>query len=273
MKWLALLVLLLPARAHATAPVACLTNAPKGMACVPAGDFIRGADDGPKNAMPKSTIWLQTFYMDLYEVTVAEYKACVKAKKCPVAGPKYSDFSRPKQAITGVNWFDSAAYCKAQGKQLPTEAQWEKAARGTEGALFPWGNEPVTCKRAIIMDQTGRSCGVLKKFSQPEKGRVMEVGLRPAGVYGLFDMSGNSWEWVADWYSSSYKACGKDCEGSDPKGPCGGADKCPGHAEKLVRGGSWYWPAQYATAVWRRPHHADNEPFHHFGFRCAKLLP
>ncbi|MBI5608499.1 MAG: SUMF1/EgtB/PvdO family nonheme iron enzyme [Deltaproteobacteria bacterium] len=242
---------------------------PAGMACVDGGPFLRGTDGEPKNAQPTATGWVQTFYMDLYEVTVAEYKACEKKGKCPHAGPKYSDFSRPKQAMTGVSWFDSVAYCKAQGKRLPTEAEWEKAARGTQGALFPWGNEPATCKRAIIMDESGRSCGVKKLHSQPEKGRVMEVGLRAAGVYGLYDMSGNSWEWVGDWYSPSYAKCGKDCEGVDPKGPCGGADKCPGHHEKLVRGGSWYWPAKYATAVWRRPHHPSNEPFHHFGFRCA----
>ncbi len=253
---------------QAPAVVAC-TAAPTGMACIPGGEFERGTDTGPKNARPQQKVWVQTFYMDLYEVTFAEYKACEKKGKCPKAGPKYSDFNRPRQAMTGVNWFDSAAYCKAQGKQLPTEAQWEKAARGTSGATFSWGNEPATCQRAILMDASGRSCGVKKRHSQPEKGRVMEVGLKPAGAYGLFDMAGNSWEWVADWYSASYAKCGDACQGIEPKGPCDGADNCPGHHEKLVRGGSWYWPAEYATAFYRRPHAADNEPFHHFGFRCA----
>lgn len=244
-------------------------EAPAGMACVAAGEFIRGSDRGPKNAQPAEKVWLQTFYMDLYEVTFAEYKACEKKGKCPKAGPKYSDYNRPKQPITGVSWYDAVAYCKAHGKQLPSEAQWEKAARGTEGATFPWGNDPVTCKRAVIMDASGRSCGVKKRFSQPEKGRVLEIGLKPAGVYGLFDMSGNSWEWVSDWYSPSYAKCGEACRGVDPLGPCAGAAKCPGHHQKIVRGGSWYWPAEYATGYYRRPHEPDNEPFHHFGFRCA----
>lgn len=259
------------ALAQAAAPPAALpcAEAPADMACVPAGEFIRGSDSGPKNAQPAERIWLQTFYMDLYEVTFAQYKACEKKGKCPKAGPKYSDYNRAKQPITGVSWYDAVAYCKAQGKQLPSEAQWEKAARGTQGATFPWGNDPVTCKRAIIMDASGRSCGVKKRFSQPEKGRVLEIGLRPAGVYGLFDMSGNSWEWVADWYSPSYAKCGEACRGVEPLGPCGGAAKCPGHHQKIVRGGSWYWPAEYATAYYRRPHEPDNEPFHHFGFRCA----
>lgn len=263
-----------PAAAAQPAVPAALpcADAPAGMACIPAGEFIRGSDSGPKNAQPAEKVWLQTFYMDLYEITFAEYKACEKKGKCPKAGPKYSDYNRPRQPITGVSWFDAVAYCKAQGKQLPSEAQWEKAARGPDGATFPWGNEPVTCKRAVIMDASGRSCGVKKRFSQPEKGRVLEIGLKPAGVYGLFDMSGNSWEWVSDWYSASYTKCGDACRGIEPLGPCAGAAKCPGHHQKIVRGGSWYWPAEYATGYYRRPHEPDNEPFHHFGFRCAATV-
>jgi formylglycine-generating enzyme required for sulfatase activity len=84
-------------------------------------------------------------------------------------------------------------------------------------------------------------------------------------------MSGNAWEWVADWYSKSYQACGKDCQGTNPKGPCQGAAKCPGHPEKVVRSGSWYWDASYATTTKRRSHFPENKPqYHHFGFRCAK---
>ncbi len=247
---------------------ACGT-APIGMACIPGGDFIRGSDDGPENARPKATVTVSTFFMDLYEVTYGEYKACEKTRKCAVVNPLYQDFNRPKQAMTGVSWFDAVQYCKAQGKHLPTEAEWEKAARGTDGALFSWGNAPATCQNAVLMDEKGRSCGIRKRGQQPEKGRVLEVGLRAPGVYGLYDMAGNSWEWVADWYSKSYAACGKACEGTDPRGPCGGADRCSGFHDKLVRGGSWYWPAEYATAFYRRPHVPSNKPFHHFGFRCA----
>ncbi len=244
---------------------------PPGMSCVPGGPFLRGSDDGPPDTRPQTLVWVQTFYMDTHEVTVEEYGACVRSGRCPKAGPRYLDFDRPRQPITGVSWYDAVAYCRAQGKHLPTEAQWEKAARGTDGRLYPWGNEPVDCRRAVIMDASGRSCGVRKaRGGHPEKGRPLEVGSRPPGIHGLYDMVGNAWEWVADWHSASYGACGADCLGPDPTGPCGGQEPCPGHRRRVVRGGSWYWPARYASAIRRRPHIPRNEPeFHHFGFRCA----
>ncbi|MCY0990617.1 SUMF1/EgtB/PvdO family nonheme iron enzyme [Nannocystis sp. ILAH1] len=258
----------------APAPIACLDPPPPGMACIPAGWFIRGSDTGPEHARPQARVWLQTYYLDLNEVTYAEYKACVKAKGCdPKGGPAYSDFDRPKQPVNGVNWFHAEGYCKAQGKRLPSEAQWEKGARGPDGALHPWGDEPATCERAILKDETGRGCGVKKQGSKPDTGRPWEVGSRAPGRYGLYDMSGNSWEWVADWFTRSYAECGADCEGIDPLGPCAKdgevARECPGKLRKIVRGGSWYWDASYATGVWRRPHFPSNQPFHHFGFRCA----
>jgi formylglycine-generating enzyme required for sulfatase activity len=263
-----------PADPLAAAPAAlpCAPAAPAGMACVPGGPFVRGSDDGPKDARPAGRVWVQTFHMDLYEVTYAEYQACVKAGGCPKREPNYDDYSRPRQPMVGVTWFDAVAYCRAQGKHLPTEAEWEKAARGPDGATYPWGEEPATCERAVIKDRRGRGCGTPKKGRHPEKGRTLEVGTRPPGVYGLFDMAGNSWEWVADWYTKSWADCGADCEGVDPRGPCGGsAEPCRGHAYKVVRGGSWYWPGTYAKGYHRRPHWPENEwpRYHHFGFRCA----
>ncbi|MEZ4427798.1 MAG: SUMF1/EgtB/PvdO family nonheme iron enzyme [Nannocystaceae bacterium] len=245
---------------------------PEGMACIPGGPFIRGSDDGPKNTHPAETVWLQTYYMDLNEATVEEYKACLERGDCLKGGPLYNDFSRPKQPIVGPNWYAAVRYCEAHGKHLPTEAEWEKAARGPDGALHPWGDEPATCERAIIKDARGRSCGVDKKFEHPKKGRTFEIASRPPFIYGLYDMSGNAWEWVADWASKDYAACGEACQGVDPKGPCGGAEPCKGHDQKVVRGGSWYWDASYATAIYRRTHFPINKPFHHFGWRCAATL-
>jgi sulfatase modifying factor 1 len=242
---------------------------PAGMVCVPGGWFWRGTDDGPADTHPRERVWVDTFYMDLTEVTTEAFEACRKGRRCGAAKPFYPDFSRPKQPMVAVSWYRAVEYCKAVGKHLPTEAEWEKAARGPDGALHPWGDEPATCTRAIIMDDTGRSCGVPMDGPWPKKGRTFEVGSRPAGAYGLFDMSGNAWEWVYDWYSKSWAACGDRCRGENPKGPCDGADPCRGHSMRVVRGGSWYWPAEYATGAYRRPHYPNNRPFHHFGFRCA----
>ena len=249
-------------------------QAPERMSCIPAGPFLRGRDDGERsNEKPAATVWLQTFYMDQYEVTYEEYKTCQKAKECPRSGPRYTDFDHPDMPIQGVSWYDALAYCEAHGKTLPTEAQWEKAARGPDGEIYPWGNEPADCDKAIIKDASGRSCGLKKAISKPETGRPWDVGSRPIGRYELYDMVGNSWEWVYDWYSRSYEACGEACEGVDPRGPCNGEEPCKGHSQKIIRGGSWYWDETKATGTYRRAHFPANAPhFHHFGFRCAATL-
>ncbi|MBQ9242854.1 MAG: formylglycine-generating enzyme family protein [Proteobacteria bacterium] len=269
-----------------------------GMACIPGGSFVRGSDNDPHthcdqssynkaymskeqkasknyvNTNPAMTIWMQTYYMDVTEVTNEAYKACVKAGKCEKDGPKYVDFDAAKQPITGLSWYNAKKFCEAQGKHLPTEAEWEKAARGENGDIYPWGNDPASCDNAVVMDKRGRSCGEIKRRGKnPEKGRVLEVCSKGKSRYGLCDMMGNAEEWVADWYTNNWKDCGADCQGIDPKGPCGGeADKdgrCGKYRHKAVRGGSWYWPAEHATGIHRRSHVPSNDPAHHFGFRCA----
>lgn len=254
------LVLALSAPALAAEPAAC-GEVPADMACIPGGPFLRGSDRGPRDERPAATVEVDAFLMDLREVTVADYQACVAAKACAKAGPNYRGFSDADQPITGVSWFNAVEFCTFKGKRLPTEAEWEKAARGTDGRRYPWGDEPATCARAVIKEGEPNGCG---------RGKVWPVGSRPAGVHGLFDMAGNSWEWVADWYSKSYAACGAGCSGKNPKGPCGGAATCAGATERVVRGGSWYWEAPYATTTKRRSHLPGNRPFHHFGFRCAR---
>lgn len=239
------------------------------MACIPGGWFLRGSDRGPKNTRPQAKVWLDTFYMDTTEVTVQAWDACVASGACQDARTVYEDFSRPRQPKVGISWFDAVRFCTAQGKHLPTEAEWEKAARGSDGRLYPWGDEPATCDRAVIEDRRGRSCGVKKRGGQADKGRTFEVGTRPANPYGLFDMSGNAWEWVHDWFSKSYASCGDACTRDNPPGPCDGRERCPGHFDRVVRGGSWYYGARMATAIYRRPHNPKNRPYHHFGFRCA----
>ncbi len=242
---------------------------PKGMRCIPGGTFLRGTKRGPKYSRPQASIWMDTFYMDATEVTVAAYEACVSRGGCEKARTIYEDFSRPRQPKVGVSWHHADAYCRESGKHLPTEAEWEKAARGTDGRRYPWGNEKATCKHAVIKDRRGRSCGVQKTGTSRATGRTFVVGSRSPNPYGLYDMSGNAWEWVADWYSSSYGRCGKACSGDNPKGPCDGKAPCKGRFERTVRGGSWYWGPELATTITRRAHAPDNKPYHHYGFRCA----
>lgn len=261
-----------------------------GMKCIPGGAFQRGVDEDPRyaeckqssyndrkkpNTVPASEVWVQTFFMDEKEVTYGEYEACVKARKCERADTLYKDFKRDWMPKTGLSWYHARDYCKAQGKHLPTEAQWERAARGPEGEIYPWGSEPVTCERAVIMDARGRSCGVpMDSDKFPDKGRVLEPCSRGASRFGLCDMIGNAEEWVADWYAGSWEDCGEDCQGLDPLGPCGGADECGKRRFKVVRGGSWYWPGECANAINRRTHVPANptDNYHHFGFRCAASL-
>ena len=184
------------------------------MACIPAGSFERGRDDDPHRcvqtgqpasrrsaAQPAITIALSAYFIDRTEVTVAAYRACVAQKGCADVRPIYPDFDAPTQPMTGVSWYEAQAYCRAQNKRLPTEAEWERAARGPEGHLTPYGDAPVTCAEAVIRDDRGRSCGTRKAAGDPDTGKVLPVGSRPAGHHGLFDMVGNAEEWVFDWWT------------------------------------------------------------------------
>lgn len=243
---------------------------PADMKCVPGGKFIRGSnrptvdeDSGRKvkDESPEELVEVSTFFMDTNEVTFSQYQECVRAKGCGPARPNYRHYDRPNQPMLGANWFHARDFCRWKGKRLPTEAEWEKAARGDKGELYPWGNAAPDCSKAIIQLQGRKGCGT---------GRTWDVGSRPAYRYGLNDMAGNSWEWVNDWYSPSYGACGAECSGKDPRGPCKGDETCPGHAKKVVRGGSWWWDGVYALGHNRRPHYPSNKPYHHYGFRCAK---
>jgi formylglycine-generating enzyme len=257
-----------------------------GMACVPAGEFVRGSNTDEPDEKPMEKVYVSDFYMDIHEVTNKEFneclaagkcRDCLKTGKCDYIGARYGwRYKKDNQPVTGVSWFTAREYCEYKGKRLPTEAEWEKAARGPDGNIFPWGNEPATCERAIIQVGSGKKAikGCLpSRLEPPWHMHPADVMSRPAGVYGLYDMAGNAHEWVNDWYAKSYAACGEKCRGKDPKGPCDGADVCPGYTMRGVRGGSWWWNAPYARAAKRRANLPGNMPmahYHHFGFRCAQ---
>ncbi len=223
---------------------------------VPAGNFLMGScpddADAEGDEMPLHSIYLDTFWIDRTEVTNAQYSQCVQAGVCRAlyyaSNPNFNSATQPAVAI---NWNDAAAFCRWAGKQLPTEAQWEKAARGTDGRLYPWGNERVTCERAVIKAENNEGCGTPAPWS---------VDSKPGDIspYGALDMAGNVWEWVADWYDPVYY---KNSPPSNPKGPNSGTNR-------VIRGGSWVNDYKWARAAHRHsmPPIYDNVDL---GFRCA----
>lgn len=256
--------------AKASTEIPCEVAPPPGMVCIPGGPFWRGNDNAKADERPRSRIVISPFFMDTYEVDNQQYFRCVEAGACDPPIKYYPTFAKPKQPVVAVSWFESDAYCRFAGKRLPTEAEWEKAARGPDGEVYPWGNEPPTCDKAVYEEPLGaKGCGT---------GLTSNVGSRPVGRYGLYDMAGNSWEWVEDWKSDCYlgckNECGADCMGPDPRGPCGGGSKnCPGRHEKVLKGGSWYFTGDRMRGAERRGVSPSNRGPHRLGFRCAQSIP
>jgi len=218
------------------------------MALVPAGNFVMGSDKDQAEAKPAHTVYLDSYYMDVNEVTDALYLECAEAGICITGGgsrlrnPVFADYP-----VMDVTWYDAAKYCEWRGARLPTEAEWEKAARGTDERKYPWGNDPVTCERSRYGD-----CGWF----------AVAVGLHPEGAspYGIQDMAGNAWEWTADWYKADYY---KVSPTENPTGP----EESTGW--KSTRGGAWFYMADLMSSIWRN-HAPPTAAYSYLGFRCAK---
>lgn len=223
------------------------------MVFVPAGEFTMGSNDFDWEK-PPHTIYLDDFWMDKLEVTNALYKRCADAGKCS-APNLTSSFTRNSYygnaqfdnfPVIHISWNDANAYCAWAGKKLPTEAQWEKAARGTDARAYPWGN-------AFDKDKLNSSAG--------GKGDTTAVGSYPAGAspYGALDMAGNVWEWVTDWYDENYYS---NSPARNPRGPTNGT-------YRVVRGGAWEFntvTVRVAVRVNVVPSSRDVS----LGFRCAQ---
>lgn len=228
------------------------------MVYVPAGEFLMGSADSDSqadsNEKPQHMVYLDAFWIDRTEVTNAQYKQCVQAGKCKASS--YADnfrFNDDNQPAVGVDWNDAQAYCQWAGRQSPTEAQWEKATRGTDNRLYPWGNQRATCEYAVIDDGSGNGCG--------QGSAAWTVGSKPEGVspYGALDMAGNVWEWVADWYDEQYYT---HSPSRNPSGPSSGQ-------YRVLRGGSWDNSALSVRAA-DRYRGAPTYRLNYVGFRCSR---
>ena len=223
---------------------------------VPEGVFVRGNDKGLPDEQPEHSVTIDEFYIDQYEVTNRHYDLCVRAGSCRLPqlsrslanGLYYADPVFHNFPVIWITWDDAADYCAYVGKRLPTEAEWEKAVRGTESLHYPWSNEPP-------VDQANFGYAT---------GDLAQIGEYPQDVspFDVHDMAGNVREWVADWYRWDYYVGAPD---ANPTGPSEGTSR-------IVRGGSWDDDALSLRSSMRRnllPAGADAN----LGFRCASSTP
>ena len=216
----------------------------ENMVPVPGGTYIMGSEGGDSDELPAHEVNIKPFYIDAHEVTNRQFREFLKETGHSKPGFWHPDLDRPEDPVVGVSWSDAVAYASWENKRLPTEAEWEYAARGgTFNKKYSWGDEPA------IQYANFNSFGIapVKSF-------------KPNG-YELYDMIGNIWEWCADWYGRDYYSISS---GKNPKGPAIGT-------YKVLRGGAWYSNGQQVRVTNRYYSLPDARSFH-VGFRCVRSL-
>ncbi len=229
-----------------------LAGSTDDMVFISKGEFTMGSKDH-SDELPHQVV-VDGYHIDKYEVSNAQYKEFMRATKHPA--PAYWDDPRLnnlKQPVVGVNWYDSNAFCEWKGKRLPTEAEWERAAKGPGGSHYPWGHK---------IDPTKANYG-------QNVGKTQPVDSYPDGVsgYGAYNMAGNVFEWVSDWYDPNYFQVS---QALNPQGPAGGYNFANQGPVKVLKGGSWLAPQtslHTSHRFWNQPE--NNSYGVGLGFRCA----
>jgi formylglycine-generating enzyme required for sulfatase activity len=218
-----------------------------------------------ENEKPLHRVYLDSYYVDRFEVTVFRYAEFIRlsGRNAPDGWNKMRDGKQDNFPVVGVNWQDAEAYCSWAGKRLPTEAEWEKAGRGTDRRTFPWGNEKPTAELANLPKKTGHP--MLSTLSKLELVPVesYDGGRSP---YGLFHMAGNAGEWVADWYHENYYSKSPT---RNPKGPLTGESRVirgPGKEHVIS-------PISSDLRTANRTYDAPTSGRDNYGFRCAQDAP
>ena len=234
---------------------------PEGMVLVPAGWFLMGSDPNKDRAagpqeQPQHQVYLDAFQIDLYEVSNVDYLRFILATRAdwpPFWREQPFPEKMARHPVINVSWQEADTYCRWAGKRLPTEAEWEKAARGVDGRIFPWGDEPAGWIKSNIAHS-----GSKRGFKYPPLANVnrYDKGVSP---YGAYQMAGNVSEWVADWFDPEYYRRGTN---HNPKGPGSGNIK-------VFRGGSWNEDPEVARSASRNAGEPDRKSYL-TGFRCAK---
>jgi eukaryotic-like serine/threonine-protein kinase len=234
-------------------PVQQKTSAVDGMVqvFVPEGEFTMGRDGKPFQGSPPHPVYLDAFWMDQVEVSNAMYEKCVEEQVCAPPtlrlNPYYGNWIYRDYPVVYVNWFQAQTYCEWADRRLPTEAEWEKAARGTDRRRFPWGNSDPTPRLANYAESL---------ISEPVPVYRYPIGASP---YGALNMVGNVREWVADWYDLNYYF---ESPSTNPRGPETGV-------ERSMRSGAYDADTNEILTTSRYKHEPGSAGLSR-GFRCAE---